>query len=62
MITINYKSFQIPVLASEKGWLAVDKPAGMTVHNDTGNDLCSIAGNYIVNIRVGYLANFSVRI
>jgi RluA family pseudouridine synthase len=47
MITINFKSIQIPVLASGKGWLAVDKPAGMTVHNDTGRDLCSIARDYI---------------
>lgn len=47
MITINYKSIQIPVLDSGKGWLAVDKPAGLTVHNDTGKDLCSIARDYI---------------
>jgi len=47
MITINYKSIQIPVLASDKGWLAVDKPAGLTVHNDKGSDLCSIARDYI---------------
>lgn len=31
----------IRVLASGKGWLAVDKPAGMSVHNDPGNDLCT---------------------
>ena len=48
MITINYKSLQIPVLASAKGWLAVNKPAGLTVHNDTGSDLCSIAHDYIL--------------
>jgi RluA family pseudouridine synthase len=47
MIIINFKSIQIPVLASAKGWLAVDKPSGLTVHNDTGNDLCSIAQDYI---------------
>ncbi len=47
MLTINFKSIQIPVLASAKGWLAVDKPSGLTVHNDTGRDLCSIAFDYI---------------
>jgi RluA family pseudouridine synthase len=47
MITINFKSIQIPVLSLGKGWLAVDKPAGLTVHNDTGRDLCSIARDYI---------------
>ena len=29
------------VLASGEGWLAVDKPAGMSVHNDPGKDLCT---------------------
>lgn len=47
MITINFKSIQIPVLALGKGWLAVEKPAGLTVHNDTGRDLCSITRDYI---------------
>jgi RluA family pseudouridine synthase len=47
MITINFKSIQIPVLASGRGWLAVDKPAGLTVHNDPGRDLCTIARDYI---------------
>ncbi len=47
MITINFKSLQIPVLASAKGWLAVDKPAGLSIHNDPGRDLCSITLDYI---------------
>ncbi len=47
MITINFKSIQIPVLAFGKGWLAVDKPAGLTVHNEPGKDLCTIAHDYI---------------
>jgi 23S rRNA-/tRNA-specific pseudouridylate synthase len=39
----TYKaSFQLPVLRAGIGWLAVDKPAGMTVHNELGNDLCSL--------------------
>lgn len=31
----------IPILAAGVGWLAADKPAGMSVHNDPGKDLCS---------------------
>ncbi|MCU0600103.1 MAG: RNA pseudouridine synthase [Desulfobacterales bacterium] len=34
---------QIPVLAAGKGWLAADKPNGMTVHNESGRDICSLA-------------------
>ena len=41
MNTIDSKDFQIPVPGVGKGWLVVDKPAGMTVHNETGRDLCS---------------------
>lgn len=32
----------IPVLAVGRGWVAVDKPAGMSVHNAPGEDLCSL--------------------
>jgi RluA family pseudouridine synthase len=42
MITIDSGRFQIPVLAMGKGWLVVDKPAGLTVHNASGRDLCSL--------------------
>jgi len=35
------------VLASGNGWLVVDKPAGMTVHNMPGKDLCSLASAYL---------------
>ncbi|MFZ3047213.1 MAG: RNA pseudouridine synthase [Desulfatirhabdiaceae bacterium] len=43
MITIDSGQFQIPVLAIGKGWLVVDKPAGLTVHNASSRDLCSLA-------------------
>ncbi|MBI5594094.1 MAG: RNA pseudouridine synthase [Deltaproteobacteria bacterium] len=43
MITINFRHIQIPVLAMGRGWLVVDKPAGLTVHNAAGRDLCSLA-------------------
>jgi len=32
----------IPIIASGAGWLAVDKPSGLSVHNDPGKDLCSL--------------------
>jgi RluA family pseudouridine synthase len=43
MITIDSGHFQIPLLAMGRGWLVVDKPAGLTVHNAAGLDLCSLA-------------------
>lgn len=30
-----------PVAAAGDGWLVVDKPAGVSVHNDPGRDLCA---------------------
>ena len=33
---------KIPILAIGKGWLVVDKPAGLTVHNTPGKDLCAL--------------------
>ncbi|MBF0118445.1 MAG: RNA pseudouridine synthase [Desulfobacterales bacterium] len=46
MITINYGSNDIPLLAVGKGWLVVDKPHGMSVHNDAGKDLCSLVSAF----------------
>ncbi len=31
----------LKILASGHGWLAVEKPAGMSIHNDPGQDLCT---------------------
>lgn len=49
MKPINCGSIQVPVLAAGKGWLVADKPAGMTVHNQPGLDLCSFALTYLQN-------------
>jgi len=38
---------QIYILKFQKGWLAVDKPCGLSVHNDPGNDLV-----YMVSDRI----------
>lgn len=47
MLIISGESQPIPVLAAGKGWLAVDKPAGVTVHNAPGQDICSLASAFI---------------
>ena len=41
------KFLPIGVLAAGKGWLAVDKPAGISVHNAPGRDICSLAAAFI---------------
>ena len=46
-MTIRGNSFDIPILASGKDWLVVDKPAGITVHNAPGQDVCSLTSEYI---------------
>jgi 23S rRNA-/tRNA-specific pseudouridylate synthase len=33
---------RIPVVASGSRWLVVDKPCGLSIHNDPGGDLCSL--------------------
>jgi len=47
MTTTENESIQIPVIAVGKGWLAVDKPAGITVHNQPGRDLCTLVSTLI---------------
>ena len=37
----------ILVLAVQNGWLAVDKPCGLSVHNDPGHDLSSVLADKI---------------
>jgi 23S rRNA-/tRNA-specific pseudouridylate synthase len=34
---------RMAVASSGPGWLVVDKPCGMSIHNDPGKDLCSLA-------------------
>ncbi len=33
---------KIELVACGPGWLVVDKPCGISIHNDPGNDLCSL--------------------
>lgn len=37
------------MIARGTGWLAVDKPAGLTVHNRPGGDLCSLLADRLAN-------------
>ena len=40
-MTDTTASDRLMVAAAGPGWLVVDKPAGISVHNDPGQDLCS---------------------
>lgn len=48
MKTIENDSLPIPLLAGGKDWLVVDKPAGMTVHNAPGQDVCSLVADFVL--------------
>ncbi|MDF1590344.1 MAG: RNA pseudouridine synthase [Desulfobacterales bacterium] len=47
MKIIDSKSLSISVIAAGKGWLAANKPAGVTVHNAPGRDICSLVSAFI---------------
>jgi RluA family pseudouridine synthase len=47
IITADRESVVIPLLVAGKGWLVVDKPAGMSVHNESGRDLCSLVSAFV---------------
>ena len=65
MMTIEREDIRIPVVAIGKDWLVVDKPAGMSVHNQPGLDLCSLVSAFIreetaVRERTGMDPDFGV--
>ena len=37
----------VPAIACGRGWLVVDKPSHMSVHNDPGKDLCSVLNRFL---------------
>jgi RluA family pseudouridine synthase len=58
-------TIQIPILTAGNGWLAMDKPAGMTVHNESGGDLCSLAAamvqhNKVLSSKIEMDENFGI--
>jgi 23S rRNA-/tRNA-specific pseudouridylate synthase len=65
MTVIERDDMRISLLAVGKGWLAVDKPAGMSVHNEPGRDLCSLAADFVqkeeaVRVRTGMAPDFGI--
>ncbi len=51
-IVIVAREVKIPVIACGSRWLVVDKPCGLSIHNDPGSDLCSLA---LAAVRAGRL-------
>ena len=37
----------VPVIDHGTGWMVVDKPSGMSVHNDPGGDLCTVLAQWL---------------
>ncbi|MFA5906502.1 MAG: RNA pseudouridine synthase [Desulfobacula sp.] len=57
---------KLPLLRVEKGWLAVDKPCGVSVHNEPGQDLMSllmqkIETDPLLKERLGIASMFKVQ-
>jgi RluA family pseudouridine synthase len=38
----------VPIIGYGPGWLVVEKPAGMSVHNDPHQDLCAVLSDYLL--------------
>jgi len=43
------RSLPFPIVSEGNGWLVVDKPAGMTVHNHPGADVCSLVSSALAS-------------
>ena len=55
----------LTVAAAGDGWLVVDKPAGISVHNDPGHDLCAhverlLAADHQLADRTGFAGDGSI--
>ena len=48
MNSIKKSNNAIPIVSVGSGWLVVDKPAGLTVHNLPGGDLCTLVHDMLV--------------
>ncbi len=51
---LAYGNVRIPVMDCGPGWLVVDKPCGLSIHNDPGRDLCSLV---LAALQTGCLPN-----
>ncbi len=47
MKSVPLPASQVAVIGHGSGWLVVDKPAGMSVHNDPQGDLCAVLKAYL---------------
>ena len=59
-------SDSLVIVAAGPGWLVVDKPAGISVHNDPGQDLCSrltamLVGDSQLAEKAGFIPGAEVR-
>jgi 23S rRNA-/tRNA-specific pseudouridylate synthase len=62
-VQIDVKSFKIPIIEHGSGWLAVNKPVDLSVHNEPGQDLCSLLNSYFnedanLSGRIGFDPSF----
>lgn len=46
-ISFEAAGFKISIVRLENGWLAIDKPAKMSIHNEPGKDLRSTVGAFL---------------
>jgi len=46
------KQFSISLISMSPGWLVLEKPDGLSVHNDPGKDLCSMVSAVISSDKV----------
>ncbi len=44
---ITFNEVNIPVVTYGNGWIVVEKPCGISIHNDPGKDLCSITVEFL---------------
>ncbi len=55
----------VMIIDEGNGWIAVDKPSGLSVHNDPGNDLVSLIRESVENDAelmgsIGYDSSFGI--
>jgi RluA family pseudouridine synthase len=47
LLNLEYMSNHIKILETGDGWIGVEKPCGISIHNDPGNDVLSIVSSMI---------------
>ena len=49
MTNIHMEHCPVSMIGWGDGWLVVDKPSGLSVHNDPGGDLCSLLTQFLLS-------------